>query len=130
MSERRSPVKLALCPAVSVTGGVIPLSVKPVPLIPTCETVTDELPTLVTVCDSGRLVPVCTVPKFKLAGFAPSVPVPDGGCVCRLVGTEPLTANHSSQANKNHGKRACSVAFRNTVSLKAFHRMAGKQQRL
>jgi hypothetical protein len=38
------------------------------------------LPTLVTVCDSGRLVPVCTVPKLKLAGFAPRVPVPDGGC--------------------------------------------------
>jgi hypothetical protein len=28
-------VKVALCPAVSVTGAVIPLRVKPVPLIPT-----------------------------------------------------------------------------------------------
>lgn len=74
-------VKLALCPAVSVTGGVIPLRVKPVPLIPTCEMVTVELPTLVTVCERGRLVPVCTVPKFRPVGFALSAPVPDGGCV-------------------------------------------------
>lgn len=40
-----------------------------------------EPPVLVTVSDSGWLDPVCTVPKFRLAGFAPSAPaaapVPD-----------------------------------------------------
>jgi hypothetical protein len=85
-------VKFALCPAVSVTGGVIPLSVKPVPLIPTCETVTVALPTLVTVCDSGRLVPVCTVPKFRLAGFAPNVPIPGGGCTLADLELNPWQA--------------------------------------
>jgi hypothetical protein len=48
----------------------------------------------------------------------------------RLAGTEPLTPSHSSQGKKNQGKRACPVAFRNTVCLKAFHSIAGKQQRL
>ena len=67
-------VKLVLCPAVSVTEPEIPLSVKPVPLIPTCEIMTVEPPVLVTVSDSAWLVPVCTVPKFRLVGFAPSAP--------------------------------------------------------
>jgi hypothetical protein len=44
-------VKVALCPAVSVTGAVIPLKVNPVPLIPTCETVMLAPPVLVTVSD-------------------------------------------------------------------------------
>jgi hypothetical protein len=44
-------LKLALCPAVSVMGAVIPLRLNPVPLIPTCEIVTLEPPVLVTVSD-------------------------------------------------------------------------------
>lgn len=44
-------LKLVLCPAVSVTGAAIPLSVKPVPLIPTCEIVTLEPPVFVMVSD-------------------------------------------------------------------------------
>jgi len=67
-------VKLALCPGVSVTGVEIPCMAKPVPLTPTLEIVTVEPPVLVTVSGSGWLVPVCTVPKFKLVGFAPSAP--------------------------------------------------------
>jgi len=47
----RVTVKVALCPAVSVTGAVIPLKVNPVPLIPTCEIVTLAPPVLVTVSD-------------------------------------------------------------------------------
>jgi hypothetical protein len=74
-------VKLALCPALSVTGVEIPLSVKPVPLIATCEIVTVEPPVFVTVSDSPRLLPTVTVPKFRLVGLAPSAPtaapVPD-----------------------------------------------------
>lgn len=45
-------VKLAPCPAASVMGAEIPLSVNPVPLIPTCETVTDVPPVLVSVSES------------------------------------------------------------------------------
>src|SRR3984885_3506655 len=67
-------VKLVLCPAVSVTGVEIPFSVKPVPLIPTFEIITVEPPVLVTVSVSGSLVPVGTVPKLRLVGFAPSAP--------------------------------------------------------
>lgn len=44
-------LKLALCPAVSVTGAVNPLKLKPAPLIPTCEIVTLEPPVLVIVPD-------------------------------------------------------------------------------
>ena len=44
-------VKFALCPAVSVSGAVIPLKLNPVPLIPTCEIETLEPPVLVTVSD-------------------------------------------------------------------------------
>jgi hypothetical protein len=45
-------LKLALCPAVSVTGAVIPLRLNPVPLIPTCEIVTLVPPVFVTVSDN------------------------------------------------------------------------------
>ena len=45
--------KLALCPAPSVTGVVIPLKVKPVPLIPACEMVTLDPPVLVTIPDKA-----------------------------------------------------------------------------
>lgn len=42
---------------------------------------TVEPPVFVTVSDKAWLAPVCTVPKFRLVGFAPSAPtdapVPD-----------------------------------------------------
>lgn len=69
-------VKVAVWPAATVTGVVIPLSVKPVPLAPTCEIVTLDPPVLVTVSDSPWLFPVCTVPKLRLVGLAPSAPGP------------------------------------------------------
>lgn len=40
-------LKLTLCPAVSVTGAVIPLTLNPVPLLPICEIVTVEPPVFV-----------------------------------------------------------------------------------
>jgi hypothetical protein len=46
-------LKLALCPAVSVTGAVIPLRLNPLPLIPTCEIVTLLPPVFVTVSDNA-----------------------------------------------------------------------------
>jgi hypothetical protein len=47
----KETLKLALCPAVSVTGALIPLRLNPVPLIPTWEIVTLEPPVLLTVSE-------------------------------------------------------------------------------
>ena len=44
-------LKVALCPAVSVTGAVMPLKLKAVPLIATCEMVTVDPPVFVSVSD-------------------------------------------------------------------------------
>ena len=52
-------VKLVLCPAPSVNGVVIPLKLKPVPLIPTCEMMTLEPPVLVTISDKASFFPTC-----------------------------------------------------------------------
>ena len=74
-------LNVALRPAPRVTGVAIPLSVKPVPVIPTCEMVRLEPPAFVKVSVSCCVVPVWTVPKFKLVGFAErlpgAAPVPD-----------------------------------------------------
>jgi hypothetical protein len=45
-------LKLMLCPAVSVTGAVIPLRLNPLPLIAACEIVTLGPPVFVMVSDS------------------------------------------------------------------------------
>jgi len=78
-------LKVALWPAVRVTGAVIPLSVKPVPLIPTAEIVTLVPPVFVTVSERVFLTPTCTLPKLRLVGFDPRAPaaspVPDSGMV-------------------------------------------------
>jgi hypothetical protein len=68
-------LKLALCPAVSVTGAVIPVTVNPVPLTPTWEMVTLEPPVLVTVSDTDWLLPTITLPKFSLAGLSANWPL-------------------------------------------------------
>jgi hypothetical protein len=85
-------LKVALCPAVNVTGVVIPLKLNPEPLIPTEEIVTVVPPLLVTVSDRDCLFPTVTLPKLRLVGFAPSVPgvtpLPDKGMV--RVGFEAL----------------------------------------
>jgi hypothetical protein len=67
-------VKLVLCPAPSVNGVVIPLKLKPVPLIPTCEMMTLDPPVLVTVADKTRLLPTCKLPKARLVGLDPNAP--------------------------------------------------------
>src|SRR5208282_3759855 len=67
-------LKVAPCPAVSVTGGVIPLTLNPVPLAETAEIVTVVPPVFVTVSDSESLLPTCTLPKLRVVGFDPSVP--------------------------------------------------------
>jgi hypothetical protein len=76
-------LKLVLCPALSVTGAVIPLNVNPLPVIPAWEIVTLDPPLFVTVSERARLLPTVTLPKLRLLGFAPSAPavtpVPDNG---------------------------------------------------
>jgi hypothetical protein len=74
-----------LCPAVSVTGVVIPLSANPAPVIVAEEIVTLAPPVLVTISDRDCLLPTVTLPKLRLVGFAPSAPgatpVPDKGII-------------------------------------------------
>lgn len=81
VSGEKVTVKVAVCPAATVAGVVIPLRLKPVPLTATCEIVTLVPPVLVKVSESAWWVFVCTVPKFRLVGFAPNAPsaspVPD-----------------------------------------------------
>jgi hypothetical protein len=83
-------VKVALWPAVSVAGVVMPLRVKPAPLVATWEIVTLEPPVLVIVSDKDCLLPTVTLPKLRLVGFEPSAPAatpaPDNGTLRVGVG--------------------------------------------
>ena len=58
------------CPAASVSGTVHPLTLNPVPLSLICETVTLELPVLVTVTLCVVLLPVAMLPKLSDTGLA------------------------------------------------------------
>lgn len=85
-------VKVALCPAVSVTGAVIPLRLKPVPVTAAWEIVTVAPPVLVTVSEIDCLLPSVTLPKLRLEGFDPrspgEIPAPDKAIV--NVGLDPV----------------------------------------
>lgn len=76
-------VKDALCPAFRVRGRVRPLRLNPLPLAVAAEIVRAVPPELVRVPDSDFELPVCTLPKLKLAGFGETwpgvIPVPDRG---------------------------------------------------
>lgn len=67
-------VKVALLPPLSVSGVVIPLTLNPVPVIPTWVTETLVVPVFVMVSDSLAVLPVFTLPKLRLVGFALSAP--------------------------------------------------------
>jgi hypothetical protein len=67
-------LKLALCPAVKVTGAVMPLTLNPVPLAVTPEIVTLLPPVLVTVSDNASPVPTAKLPKLRLPALTPRVP--------------------------------------------------------
>ena len=67
------PFKTALCPAAILCPADIPLAINPAPKTLTFEMVTFELPEFVIVADRVLLLPVLTVPKFKLNGLAASV---------------------------------------------------------
>jgi hypothetical protein len=76
-------VKFALCPDVSVTGVLMPLRLKPVPLMPACEIVTLEPPVLVIDPERVGLLPTVTLPNASLVGLELSwpwdvvIPVPE-----------------------------------------------------
>jgi hypothetical protein len=71
---------------------LIPLKLNPAPLGVIWEIVSAEPPEFVTVSARVALLPVVTLPKLRLAGFAVSwpdvVPVPDSGT--EKVGFDPL----------------------------------------
>src|SRR5580704_10519333 len=76
-------LNVALWPAVSVAGVVIPLTLNPEPLAATAEIVTLDPPVLVTVSDKVCFTPTSTLPKLRLVGFDPrapaATPLPDNG---------------------------------------------------
>jgi hypothetical protein len=67
-------VKFDVCPADSVSGNEIPLSLKPVPLTVALEIVVLAVPVFFncTVCEF--VVPFTTVPNLTLAGVVATVP--------------------------------------------------------
>jgi hypothetical protein len=86
-------VKLADCPAAIVSGAVTPVTLNPAPVTFTAETVTLAEPLFFNVIVCVLLLPTFTLPKFSLAGEAPScacVPVPLSAIVSGAPG--PLFA--------------------------------------
>lgn len=65
---------VALWPGLKVTGGLIPLKLKPVPLAIICEIVIALLAEFVRVSEEVLTVEVCTGPKLMLVGVAKSEP--------------------------------------------------------
>ena len=76
-------VKVALWPPPRVTGGLIPVMLKPGPLTAVRDMVTADLPILAMVSDIFLLLPAMTFPKLKLDGLADNrpvvVPIPESG---------------------------------------------------
>jgi hypothetical protein len=75
-----------------VSGRVIPLKLKPVPLGVICEIVRADPPVFVSFSATVELLPVVTFPKLRLVGLAANcpgrVPVPVDGTV--RLGFDPL----------------------------------------
>jgi hypothetical protein len=98
-----------LCPALSVSGTVKPLRLKPVPLAVAAEMVRLVPPELVSVPDRGFELPTGTLPKLRLAGLGViwpcATPVPDSGTdkvalvALELMVIEPLAAPALAGAN-------------------------------
>jgi hypothetical protein len=99
----KATLNVTLCPDVSVTGNVRPLTLNPVPVKESCEMVALDPPVLVTVSDKDSLLPICTLPKVKLdfvglkAPGAPTTPLPLSATLVGLfaasleMATFPLT---------------------------------------
>jgi len=92
----KATLKVTLCPAARLSGGVIPLKLNPVPPDVIWEMVNDEPPELVSVSESEALVPAGTPPKLRLAGLAASwpgvVPVPASGTLSEGLDALDVTA--------------------------------------
>ena len=73
---------------------VNPLTLNADPVTLACEMVTLTLPELVSVPERLLLLPTCTVPKGRLAGFDATVPAetPDPESEMLIVGFDPLLA--------------------------------------
>jgi hypothetical protein len=80
--------KVAVCAGVRVCPLDTPLAVKPVPEMPTFTIVMLEAPALVSVTGRILLLPVLTLPKFRLAGLTLSrgVPPPAPATILTFVG--------------------------------------------
>ena len=77
-------VRVAVWPGVSMSPELMPLPLKPVPVMVEPEIVMLEFPVFVSVIGSEALWPACTEPKLKFAGLAVSkcvaaAPVPVSG---------------------------------------------------
>jgi hypothetical protein len=102
-------VNVTLCVGFSVVGKVSPLIENPAPLAEAAEIVTAAPPVFVSVSDKFELLPTCTLPNARLAGFGLSVPsatpVPETGIVkfgfdpFDVIDTDPLTAPAAVGAN-------------------------------
>jgi hypothetical protein len=95
----KTTLRVAVWPAVKVSGGVRPLELKPEPEVVIWEILTLELPVLVSVTDCELVLPKGTFPKLKEAGLAEScrigaTPVPLRGMLVgeleALLTTETL----------------------------------------
>jgi hypothetical protein len=67
-------LNVALWLGLNVTGGLIPLKPKPVPVAKICAMVRAPVPEFVRVSETVLTVEVCTVPKRMLVGFATREP--------------------------------------------------------
>ena len=81
--------RVAVVPAFSVNGAVIPFSLNPAPLAAMLEIWTAAVPVLFNITCCVALAPVLTVPKLTVAGFA---------CNCPNVAVEPVPARVTIKA--------------------------------
>jgi hypothetical protein len=74
-------LKVVVCPAASTTGKLGPVKLNPLPVAAAAEIVTVEPPLLVTTTATVLLLPIVTLPKATLLGFAindpGATPVPE-----------------------------------------------------
>ena len=106
----KTTLRVAVWPAVKVSGGVRPLVVKPAPETLIWEMLTLELPMLVRATVCVLLLPKVTFPKLKEAGLAES---------CRIGATPvPLSATVSGEPGALLTRERLPVALLATVGVK------------
>jgi hypothetical protein len=120
-------VTVALFPPFSVRGVVIPLTLKPVPVMATLLTDTLVLPVFVMVSETVPVLPTFTLPTLRLVGLAASAPgvtpVPDTGIVnvgfvaVEVIVRLPLTAPDVVGANATVKVAPCPPLSVNGVAI-------------